>query len=223
MTDSFWRCQRPVSEYAVNGLPLRVVMLYTRNYIPPSSGGVVQLHTGCVGDGTPATDLILDIRGDGRTYGPGGDAVRVTNERPGASNLEIEGRADCGLRQGAEHQDGVQVLGGTNLTFRNFHIGNYDAGLSTCQGAGGAFFYSLQSFNTRVEGGKYIACNHSLNAGDTGGHVQGAMFRSGRTDGTDPVCTPYAASEPCIPRTNITTSGLTCQYWNRNTKQWDNR
>ena len=155
----------------------------------------MQLHTGCVGDGTAATDLVIDIRGDGRTHGPGGDAVRITNERPGASNLEIEGRADCGQRVNAEHQDGVQVLGGTNITFRNFHIGNYDAGLSTCQGAGGAFFYSLESTNIRVEGGTYIACNHALNAGAGSGHVSGAKFRSGRIDGTDPVCTPYASSD----------------------------
>ena len=148
----------------------------------------MQLGTGCVGDGTTATDLVLDIRGDGRTYGPGEDAVRLMNARPGASNLQIEGRADCGGRVGDAHQDGIQVLGGTNVTFRNFQIGNYDAGLSTCQGAGGAFFYSLASTNTRVEGGKYIACNHSLLANAASGHVSGAMFRSGRTDGTDPIC-----------------------------------
>ena len=128
----------------------------------------MQLDAGCVGDGTTATDLILDIRGDGRTYGPGEDAVRITNARPGASNLQIEGRADCGGRVGDAHQDGIQVLGGTNITFRNFEVGNYDAGLSTCQGAGGAFFYSMASTNTRVEGGKYIACNHSLFAGTAG-------------------------------------------------------
>ena len=223
LTDSYWRCDKPIRTYAVNGMPLRVVLLYTTAYLPPRAGGVVQLDTGCVGDGTPATDLVIDIRGDGKTYGPGGDAVRVMNERPGASNLEIEGRADCGKRLNDEHQDGVQVLGGTNITFRNFHIGNYDAGLSTCQGAGGAFFYSLRSENVRVEGGTYIACNHALNAGAGSGHVSGAKFRSGRVDGTDPVCAQYFSSDPCIPRANITTSGLTCQRWNRQLKRWDHR
>jgi hypothetical protein len=223
-TDTFWRCSRPVREYAVNGLPLRVVMLYTRNYVPPSGAGAVQLGTGCVGDGTSATDLVLDIRGDGRTYGPGDDAVRVMNARPGASNLQIEGRANCGQKVGSAHQDGVQVLGGTNLTFRNFEIGNYDAGLATCQGAGGAFFYSMASTNTRVDGGKYIACNHSLFAGNASGHVSGAMFRSGRVDGTDPVCAGYAASSPCmgpVYGTGVTVSGLTCQRWNNSLRRWD--
>jgi hypothetical protein len=201
-------------------------MNYTRNYVPPTGAGVVQLGAGCVGDGTTATDLVLDIRGDGRTYGPGDDAIRLMNARPGASNLQIEGRANCGRRVGSAHQDGVQVLGGTNVTFRNFEIGDYDAGLATCQGAGGAFFYSMSSSNTRVEGGRYIACNHSLFAGSSAGHVTGAAFRSGRTDGTDPVCTGYAASEPCMgPELGrgVTASGVTCQFWNRNADRWDAR
>ena len=213
-------------EYAVNGLPLRVTMLYTTMFVPPNGGGAVQLDTGCVGDGTNATDLVLDIRGDGRTHGPGDDAIRIMNDLPGASNLQIEGRADCGRKVGAAHQDGVHVLGGTNITFRNFQIGNYDAGLATCQGAGGAFFYSGASNNTRVEGGKYIACNHSLFAGWSGGHVTGAMFRSGRVDGTDPVCSGYAGSDPCMgPEYNrsVTVSGLTCQYWNAGQDRWDPR
>ena len=199
-------------------------MQYTTMYVPPNGAGAVQLGAGCVGDGTNATDLVLDIRGDGRTYGPGDDAIRIMNARPGASNLQIEGRADCGRRVGSAHQDGVQVLGGTNITFRNFQIGNYDAGLATCQGAGGVFFYSMASTNTRVEGGKFIACNHALFAGAPSGHVTGAMFRSGRTDGTDSVCTPYAASDPCMgPEYNrgVTVSGLTCQFWNRNLDRWD--
>ena len=96
----------------MNGLPLRVVMKYTRMYVPPNGAGAVQLGTGCFGDGTNATDLVLDIQGDGRTYGPGDDAIRIMNARPGASNLQIEGRANCGRKVGAAHQDGVQVLGG---------------------------------------------------------------------------------------------------------------
>jgi hypothetical protein len=212
-----------VRNYATNGLPLRIVMQYTQMYVPPTGGGVVQLGDGCVGDGTNATDIVLDIRGDGRTHGAGDDAIRIMNDRPGASNLQIEGRANCGRRVGSAHQDGVQVLGGTNITFRNFEIGNYDAGLSTCQGAGGAFFYSGTSSNIRVEGGRYIACNHSLFAGFPSGHVAGAAFRAGRTDGTDPVCVGYAGSDPCMGPEygrGVTVSGLTCQYWNRNTRSW---
>jgi hypothetical protein len=80
--------------------------------------------------------------------------------------------------------------------------------------------------NTRVEGGKYISCNHSLFAGNPSGHVTGAQFRSGRTDGTDPVCTGYAASEPCMgPELGrgVTVSGITCQLWNRSQDRWETR
>lgn len=226
LTNTFWRCTRPVREYATSGLPLRVVVDYTYNYRPPQGGGAVQLDTGCVGDGTSATDLVLDVRGNGRTYGPGEDAVRVSNARPGASNLQIEGRADCGGRVGDAHADGIQVLGGTNITFRNFEVGNYDAGLATCQGAGGAFFYSMATTNTRIEGGKYVGCNHALLANSAGGHVEGAMFRSGRTDGTDPACVGYAASQPCLGtelNRGVTTSRITCQFWNRTLDRWETR
>ena len=50
------------------------------------------------------------------------------------------------------------------------------------------------------------------------------MFRSGRTDGTDPVCVGYAASNPCMGSAmsgSVTVSGLTCQIWNRNLDRWD--
>jgi hypothetical protein len=217
-TDTFWRCTQPISQYAVHGLPLRVVMLYTRPVVPPNAGAV-QFGDGCVGDGTPATDVVLDIRGDGRTYGPGDDAIRIM-AGSNARDLEIEGQVNCGPRVGGAHQDGVQVLGGINITFRNLQIGDYDGGRATCQGAGGAFFYSLSSTNVDVEGGKFIACNHALLAGtaSAGAEVRNASFRTGG----DPVCVQeesFSASEPCDVRTawrsgGGTTSGLTCQRWN---------
>jgi hypothetical protein len=198
-------------------------MLYTRQLVPPGGAGAVQLGAGCVGDGTNATDLILDIRGDGRTYGPGDDAIRIMNAHPGASNLQIEGRANCGPRYGAAHQDGVQVLGGTNLTFRNFEIGNYDAGIATCQGAGGAFFYSGASTNVDVLGGKFIACNHALLAGwaSPGADVRDASFRTGGA----PVCVQsqaFAVSAPCDIRSawGGTVSNLVCQRWSGTLSRW---
>jgi hypothetical protein len=222
--NTYWRCEQPLASYGQ--LPIRVRMDYTTNYLPPGGAGAVQLGDGCRGDGNPATtDLILDIRGDGRTYGPGDDAIRLMNSRPGATDIQVEGHADCGQRMGAAHQDGIQILGGTNIVFRNFTIGDYDGGRSTCQGAGGAVFYSLQSQNIDVIGGKFIACNHALLAGtdSPGGEVRDASFRSGRTDGTDPICNDYAASPPCIQQTStVTLSNLTCQLWNPSADRWDN-
>jgi hypothetical protein len=207
-----------VTQYATSGLPLRVVMNYTHNY----NGFGVRLGAGCAGDGTSAIDLVLQINGDGLTHGPQEDAIRVMAERPGASNLQITGHANCGRKVvDAIHQDGIQVLGGTNVTWVDFRVGDYDAGRSTCQGAGGAFFYSLASTNTVIQGGKYIACNHSLLAGNGSGHVSGASFRSGRNDGSDPACN-YHSSEPCIFQSASITrgSGVTCQRWHPATRRW---
>jgi hypothetical protein len=193
-------------------------MSYTRPYVPPRGGGAVQLGAGCRGDGNPATtDLILDIRGDGRTRGPGDDAIRLMNARPGASDIVIEGHADCGPRVGFAHQDGIQILGGTNVTFRNFTIGDYANGRATCQGAGGIVFYSMPSTNVDVVGGRFIGCNHALLAGASspGGEVRRAAFRSGRTDGSDPLCASYHASAPCIVQSDVAAAGLSCQRWSR--------
>ena len=120
-----------------------------------------------MGDSSSSSiDLILDIRGNGQTYGTGDDAIRIMNELPGASNIQITGQANCGKKQGSYHQDGVQALGGTNITFVDFTIGNYDAGIATCQAAGGIIFYSGSPRNMNVVRGKFIGCNHGLLDGD---------------------------------------------------------
>jgi hypothetical protein len=194
-------------------------MKYTHNY----DGFGVRLGPGCRGDGTDAIDLVLEIEGDGLTHGPGHDAIRVMNARPGASDLQITGYANCGGRVSGYHQDGIQVLGGTNITWIDFEVGNYDAGRSTCQGAGGAFFYSLPSVDTRVRGGKFIACNHSLNMHVGTGSVTGASFRSGRNDGSDPACN-YHSSNPCIVVPSVTLApDVTCERWNPATRRWEPR
>lgn len=214
-TDTFWRCSQPISELATNGLPLRVTMQFTGMFVPPTGGGVVQFGAGCVGDGdTNTVDVVLDVRGDGLTYGAGDDAIRLMNARPGATDLVIAGHADCGPQAPGAHQDGIQILGGTNIEFRDFTVGDYDAGRSTCQGAGGALFYSLQSFNVDALGGSYIACNHSLLAGTSspGGEVRDARFRSGYPPG-DAKCEGYATSNPCIIQNDVETSNLTCQRY----------
>jgi chitodextrinase len=219
--DTQFRCDRPLSNYG--RLPLKVVLEYTPGRLY-TGNGAVDLITGCVGDGNSNTiDLIVDVRGDGRTYGPGQDALKV---RLDARDIQITGHADCGPRESGAHQDGIQLQGGTNIAFVDFTVGNYDAGLSTCQGAGGAFFYSGANGNTPqntdVIRGKYIGCNHSLLMGEGSGDVADAMFRAGRTDGTDPVCTGYAASPACQRVTaSITTRNLTCENWNRSSRRWE--
>jgi chitodextrinase len=228
--DTQWVCTKPLSTYGP--LPLKVVLDYTvgRKY---GGNGAVDLTTGCAGDGNAQTiDLIVDVRGDGKTYGPGVDAMKVRLQAGYNGGIQLTGRADCGPKYTAsEHPDGVQLQGGRDITFVDFNVGNYDAGLSTCQGAGGAFFYSnaggTAPRNVNVVRGKYIACNHSLFVNDGGGtgSVTGGMFRSGRVDGTDPVCSNYAGSPACTGTNDriaagVTLSNVTCQRWNAATDTW---
>ena len=125
----------------------------------------------------------------------------------------------------------LQVQGGRDITFVDFNVGFYDSGMSTCQGAGGAFFYSNAGGyvprNINVVRGNMIACNHSLFVNDAGhsGTVTDAMFRSGRTDGTDPMCTGYAGSPACtgtnsvIPA-SVTLTNVSCQRWSFQYDRW---
>nr|HMR11562.1 hypothetical protein [Polyangiaceae bacterium] len=166
------------------------------------------------------------VRGDGKTFGVGDDAVKVKLMAGYSASIQLTGKADCGPVGPGAHQDGVQLQGGRDISFVDFVIGDYDSGLSTCIGGGGAFYYSSANGNypqnTNVVRGKFIACNHSLfTTGQATGAVTGTSFRSGRTDGTDPVCTGFAASNPCLLNAaGVTSTGLTCQKWNKSSKQW---
>jgi hypothetical protein len=155
------------------------------------------------------------------------DAFKVRQAAGYNNGIQITGHVDCGPRYTAsEHQDGVQLQGGRNITFVDFSVGSYADGRSTCQGAGGAFFYSgangYAPVNIDVVRGSYIACNHSLYRGGGSGDVVGGRFRSGRTDGTDPVCVGYYASPACDGSSSgVTMSGVTCQRWNRSADRWE--
>jgi hypothetical protein len=185
------------------------VITYTRT---TSHNGAVDLINGCTGDSDPNTiDLILDVQGDGRTVGNTVDAVKL---RLNPRNIQITGRANCGPRSAGAHADGIQNQGSTAITFVDFEIGHYDAGLSTCQGAGGIAFWT-GSPEMHFVRGKYIGCNHALNATQAGNDssTTGTLWRSGRTDGSDPVCRGIAASPPCTGIANIRSSGVVCEQW----------
>jgi RTX calcium-binding nonapeptide repeat (4 copies) len=229
LTDTKFFCNRPLAEYGE--LPLLVRVEVTPGQ-PFGENGAIDLDSGCAGDGDPETiDLIVDVPGDGRTYGPGVDAFKVRNEAGYDAGIQVTGHVDCGPRYSpAEHQDGVQLQGGRDITFIDFSVGDYRNGRSTCQGAGGAFFYSGANgsapSNVDVIRGEYIACNHSLYAGDPGtGEVRGAKFRSGRVDGSDPVCSGYHGSEACdgdggSVGPGVTMADVICERWSAQQDAW---
>jgi hypothetical protein len=211
VTNRSWHCDRPLSSYGP--LPIKVVVTATARW---EDAGAVTVNTGCTG--SPGTDvnLIVDIRGGGpnSSGGPGHDAFK-TRQNP--QNLRITGSIQCGWRAPGAHQDSIQIQGGTNITFVNVVAGgDYDAGTSTCQGAGGGPFYSLNRIeNVDILGGKYISCNHALNGGNAdsgpGNGVQGGRFRSGRDN--DPNCAAFHESPPCINTRPLSLQSITCERW----------
>jgi hypothetical protein len=214
-TNSDWYCNQSISSLAYNGLPLRVTLNFTRPYADAAPYGLARFGPNCVGDNNrTTTDVVLTIQGD-RYVGGSDDAVRLSNNLPGARHLVISGRVNCGPAGAGAHQDGVQILGGTNILFRDFHVGNASSGYSTCGGQGGAMYYDLPSNNIDVLRGTYIACNHSIFADETspGATITGVLSRSGRNDGTDPKC-HYYSSNPCIDSFDGSfVPPNTCQRW----------
>jgi len=211
VTNQPWNCNRALSTYGA--LPIKVVSIWT---IRGDTAGAVTVDSGCTG--SPGTDLnlIVDIRGNGPNAagGPGHDAFK-TRQNP--RDLRITGSINCGWRSSTAHQDAIQLQGGTNITFVNVEAGgDYDAGTSTCQGAGGGPFYSYNTItNVDVLGGSYIACNHALNGNNAGSGIgngiTSARFRTGRT--ADPNCTQFAPSPPCLNTAALALSNLTCERW----------
>jgi hypothetical protein len=210
VTNQAWHCRQPLSSYGP--LPIKVVSISTAAW---DDGAAVTVNSGCTGSPGSDVNLIVDIRGagPGSPYGSGHDAFKT---RVNPQDLRITGSLQCGRRAPDAHQDSLQIQGGTNIAFVNvIGGGDYDAGLSTCQGAGGGPFYSSNRIvNVDVLGGKWISCNHALNGGHPGtdNDVVGAKFRSGRGDGSDPNCT-FHSSPPCRNTAPLRLVNVTCERW----------
>ncbi len=224
-TNQQFRCDRPLSSYGP--LPLKLVWNFTGN---PDFGdqGHVDLVSGCRGDGNSDTiDLIVASNANGVSLGAAGGAGKFRTAGP--TDIQITGNFDCGpLGNSAAHQDGWQFHPDhlpARLDIVNGTSGNWDAGTSTCIGAGGAIFWS-NDYDVDVYGGRYVTCNHGLfAAGQTrsGNEVVGAGFRTGRNDGTDPKCVGYNASEPCEATGSLRLENVICQRWDRATRTWRNQ
>jgi hypothetical protein len=184
LNDGEWTCDQPLAAYArsLGGeLPLKVTARFTRPV--ETVAGIVDLTSGCTGDGTEAIDLILDIQGDGRTVGGTGDALAVKIE---ATDIDITGSIDCGPRGVGAHQDGIQALGANDIAFVDLEVGDWDEQRSTCTGASAGIDISLggaaglvpadyQCIRCRV-----VACRRAINVGESENvRVVDGLFRSG--------------------------------------------
>jgi hypothetical protein len=140
-TDRPWNCTGSLA--AFGALPVKVVSTIA-NGGSNDNDNAVSLR-GCFGDGDPATiDLVLDIRGNGGSVGNGSvgtsyDAVRIGQN---AHDLVVTGNAECGARNPdpAVHQDIVQALSGSDITFVDFTSGDPQTGTWSCWGAGGGWY-----------------------------------------------------------------------------------
>ena len=221
-TNQQFRCNRPLSDYG--RLPLRLVWSFTGN---PDFGdqGHLDFVSGCRGDGNSDTvDVIVVSNADGMRFGAAGGAGKFRTAGP--RDIQITGNFDCGpLGNSPAHQDTWQFhpdWAPARLDIVNGTSGNWAAGTSTCNGAGGAIFWS-NDYDVDVYGGRYVTCNHGLFGGGqsrSGNVVVGAGFRTGRTDGTDPKCVGVNPSDPCIATRNFRLESVICQRWNRSSRTW---
>jgi len=196
VTNQEWACRQPLASYGP--LPIKVVSRWSIHTANGSPNIAVSVNTGCTAPAGTDINLIVDVQNAGG--GQISDAFK-TRQSPGPQNIRITGRLGCGDRNPADHQDAIQLQGGSGIYFVNMDVGgNYEAGDSNCQGAGGTAFWSLNHSQAVILGGTYIGCNHSLNVGlgeaGSGSGVRRAKFRSGND--TTPFCSGFFTSPPCI-------------------------
>ena len=187
LNDGEWTCDQPLARYAESlggELPLKVTARFTRPV--ETVAGIVDLTSGCTGDGSEAIDLILDIQGDGRTVGGTGDALTVKIE---ATDIDITGSIDCGPRGPGAHQDGIQALGANDIAFVDLEVGDWDEQRATCTGASAGIDISLGGAAGLVPTDyqcircTVVACRRAINVGESvNTRVTDGRFRSGNPD-----------------------------------------
>jgi hypothetical protein len=136
VTTQPWSCTGSLASFGP--LPVKVVSTIA-NAGANDNDNAINLR-GCYGDGNPATvDLILDVRGNGAELGTSYDVVRIGQN---AHDLVVTGNAECGARNSdpSIHQDIVQALSGSRITFVDFTSGDPFTGRWTCWGAGGGWY-----------------------------------------------------------------------------------
>jgi hypothetical protein len=190
LNDGEWTCDQPLERYAESlggELPLKVTARFTQPV--ETVAGIVDLTTGCTGDGSDRIDLILDIQGDGRTVGGTGDALTVKIE---ATDIDITGSIDCGPRGPGAHQDGIQALGANDIAFVDLEVGDWDEQRATCTGASAGIDISLGGAAGIVPTDyqcircKVVACRRAINVGESvNTRVTDGRFRSGNPNERD--------------------------------------
>jgi hypothetical protein len=120
LVDKGWTCSGPVALSSVN-------VTMTQNATGPLQGkgniDAVHFHSGCTGTIDQLT--VVQYEGDGVKVGQGAHDLTIRS-----------GSVRCFGRANGKHQDGVQVMGGRNILFRNFDV--------ECQTSNNAAFFVNQ-------------------------------------------------------------------------------
>jgi len=117
LVDKGWTCSGPVALTSVS-------VTMTKDMTGPLRGqgniDAVHFHSGCTGTIDQLT--VVQYQGDGVKVGQGAHDLTIRS-----------GSVRCLGRANGKHQDGVQVMGGRNILFRNFDV--------ECQTANNAAFF----------------------------------------------------------------------------------
>jgi hypothetical protein len=120
LVDKGWTCTSPVALASVS-------VTITKNFAGPLRGAgnsdAIHIHSGCTG--TIGKLTVVQYQGDGIKVGQGAHDLVVQS-----------GSVSCLDRAAGKHQDGVQVMGGRNILFRNLTV--------QCQTANNAAFFINQ-------------------------------------------------------------------------------
>lgn len=120
LVDKGWTCTGPVALASVS-------VTITKNLAGPLRGqgnvDAIHIHSGCTGTIDKLT--VVQYQGDGVKVGQGAHDLVVQS-----------GSVSCLDRAAGKHQDGVQVMGGRNILFRNFTV--------QCQSANNSAFFVNQ-------------------------------------------------------------------------------
>jgi hypothetical protein len=160
----------PQGVVTTGGWPVYIRIQFTPGHVSNVNG--FNYDPGCQGDGDASTiDLVLEVDGDGVTYGVGVDAMKSRQSASATNGLQVTGYASCGPKVGAAHADGLQLQGGTRLDLYDMVLGAtpdaFEAGYPHCQGAGGSYFMSgaggFTPSNMKLIKSRVIGCNHAIN------------------------------------------------------------
>lgn len=229
VVNQIWSCTQAATSYGPT--PIRVRSVWTASG-GSGGAGAANFDNGCSGDGNDDTiDFIVSIENvNGVVGGIGnqGDAGK-TRQNPGPQNIQVTGNFDCGAPQEGAHPDTWQFQhqGDRNITIVNGTSGDWDAGTSTCQGAGGIIYTT--GGGTHFLGGEYVLCNHAMDGSSTNpaenNTSTNAKFRAGRVEsvatGGDPNCQGFFGTGGCTNTANLASfEGNVCENWNSATNTW---